>query len=678
VSGLYGEAYIGSCEIGRIDYLTTDQVCKGDVWELRVTVEYYAYNKAKVPFEISIAGVEFSMDVAVQTGKNLLRHTVEIRDPDLWWPAGYGEQKLYLLSVRVGGQHTNKNVGFRTVSVILEDDDAGRSMTFAVNGRKIFCKGANWIPVDALPARQTSQRYERLLADSVAANMNMLRLWGGGQYEREIFYKLCDEKGILVWHDFMFSCSTYPSSEWFLKEVAEEVEHQVKRLKDHPCIALWCGNNENLGALQWYPESRANLARYLVDYDRLYEGVVGRIVRRLDPGRPWWPSSPSAGQGDYSDNWHDDSKGDMHYWSVWHEGKDFKAYYDVTPRFCSEFGFQSFPSLGTVRRFAPEDQWNVTSPIIEHHQRHPRGNTVIIETMTRYFRMPSSFEGFLYLSQVQQALAMKMAVEYWRSRRPVCMGILYWQLDDLWPVASWSSIEYSGKWKLLHYAARKFYAPVHVAVYLSGDKCIDIVGINDTFNRIRGTLEFQLIDFSGRILQEQSMDVDLAPESATQLFVYGLEKLQAEAEEVFVHVLFSQWDRRSGIGRSTIENELFLCPPKRCCLQDPGITAKVRPIEGAFAVELQTERPAFYVSLDVDDLPGIFEDNLFTLLPGEKKTVRFTPRPFSVTEDLPTEESAAVYSQPRNPSAENPLAPLAPLASFSTNLKVFHLQGTYS
>ena len=203
------------------------------------------------------------------------------------------------------------------------------------------------------------------------------------------------------------------------------------------------------------------------------------MARELDPGRTWWPSSPSAGVGDYSDNWHDDSKGDMHYWSVWHEGKSFEAYYDITPRFCSEFGFQSFPSLDTVRSFASEDQWNVTSPVMEHHQRHPRGNTVILETMTRYFRFPEGFESFLYLSQIQQALAIKMAVEYWRSRRPVCMGSLYWQLNDLWPVASWSSIEYSGAWKLLHYEARRFYAPLHLAAFLSKGKDICLLYTSD-------------------------------------------------------------------------------------------------------------------------------------------------------------------------------------------------------
>jgi len=527
VSGIYGGAYIASCDIGRIDYVTSEQHCKGEIWELAVTVEFFAYRAGQIPLEITIAEQKASSRIRVDPGENIFREVLEIPNPELWWPAGYGRQALYSLSVRAGEHRIEKRIGFRTIALLLEDDETGRGMTFAVNGKKIFCKGANWIPADALPSRQTPKRYEQLLADAVTANMNMLRVWGGGQYESEVFYELCDEKGLMIWQDFMFSCSAYPATEWFLEGVEAEIRHQVKRLKDHPCITVWCGNNENLGALNWYPESREHPARYLVDYDRLNEGVVGRIVRQLDPGRPWWPGSPSAGEGDYSDNWHDDTKGDMHYWSVWHEGKNFEAYYEVTPRFCSEFGFQSFPSMETVRHYAPEEQWNVTSPYMEHHQRSPRGNTNIVGTMTRYFRMPETFENFLYLSQVQQALAVKTAVEYWRSRRPACMGILYWQLNDVWPVASWSSIEYSGRWKLLHYAAQKFYCPVHVAAYCADGKNLEIVGIKDTVKKCSGTIRVQFIDFAGKVRLEKSIRADLDPEAASPLAGYSLDELPA-------------------------------------------------------------------------------------------------------------------------------------------------------
>jgi beta-mannosidase len=650
VGGIYGQIYIGSCGLARIDSVTTEQSREGEIWSLEVSVEFFSYRTEAVPLEISIAGHRIDRLVEVGPGENTVREVVRIRNPDLWWPVGYGSQALYPLIVKVGADRLEKKIGFRTIDVHLEDDEKGRSMTFVVNGRNIFCKGANWIPCDALPGRQTAERYRSLLSDAAAANMNMLRVWGGGQYEAELFYRLCDEMGLLIWQDFMFSCSTYPATDWFLEEVEKEVSYQVKRLKDHPCIAIWCGNNENLGALNWYPESRAHPARYLVDYDRLNEGVLGRIVRRLDPGRTWWPSSPSAGEGDYSDNWHDDSRGDMHYWSVWHEGKSFEAYYEVTPRFCSEFGFQSFPSLDTVRSYAAEGQWNVSSPVMEHHQRNPQGNTIILESMTRYFRMPSSFESFLYLSQVQQALAVKTAVEYWRSRRPVCMGILYWQLDDLWPAASWSSIEYSGKWKLLHYAARKFYAPVHVTAFCADGRTVEVVGLNDTVEPCEGMLRIRLLDFRGNAYGERRMRVRLAPEAACPLAQYRLDELPAPAEQIFVVLEFAPKDD-SGRAGEPLTNELFLCPPKRCDLNVPEIRREIRTEERQIAVELRTDMPAFCVCLDAEGLRGVFDDNLFTLLPEKPKTVRFLPR-----KEAPLEEAAETIDR---------------------RLKLFHLRGTY-
>ena len=246
--------------------------------------------------------------------------------------------------MRAGGHALTRKIGLRTLQVVNKEDAKGLSMVFRVNGRDIFCKGANWIPPDALPQRESRESLEHLLESARTAHMNMLRVWGGGRYETDDFYALCDQKGILIWHDMMFSCSLYPSTPAFLQNVEREIRHQVKRLRDHPSIALWCGNNEDVGALTWYPESRKNRDRYIVDYDRLNEGVIGRVVDECDPTRTFWPSSPSAGRGDYSDNWHDDRRGDMHYWSVWHEGKPFSSYYEVTPRFCSESSTAPRPS----------------------------------------------------------------------------------------------------------------------------------------------------------------------------------------------------------------------------------------------------------------------------------------------------------------------------------------------
>ncbi len=619
VSGLYGEAYLAAAESGRLEQVhTRRRPLAGGDWELEVTVEFHAWKEARLPVEVAVGGETQRSAEPVRPGPNVFRRTVRVRGPERWWPAGYGAQPLYPLRVRVAEEEVQRRIGFRTLEVLHADDAHGRSLVFRVNGRDVFCKGANWIPADALPARQTPERCAALLSSAAAANMNMLRVWGGGQYEREHFYRLCDEKGLLVWQDFMFSCAAYPAGPAFLAEVEVEARHQVKRLKDHPCLALWCGNNEDLGALGWFPETRENPARYVVDYDRLNEGVIGRVVRELDPERTWWPSSPCAGEGDYSDNWHDDSKGDMHFWSVWHEGKSFESYYEVTPRFCSEFGFQSFPSLETVRAYAAEDQWNPTAPVMEHHQRHPRGNTVIVETMTRYFRLPEGFESFLYLSQVQQALAIKTAVEYWRSRRPVCMGVLYWQLNDVWPVASWSSLEHSGRWKLLHHLARRFYAPVHAAAFCPDGRVVRVAGMNDRAEPARGELAVRFLDFSGRVLREERRPVEVPAESAASLAEYPLEGLPFAPEETFLHL------RADFGGGTVVENELFLSPPKRCALEPARIEAVVREgVDGAPAVELAADRPAFWVTLEADGVAGNFEDNGFTLLPGEARQVPF-------------------------------------------------------
>ncbi len=258
----------------------------------------------------------------------------------------------------------------------------------------------------------------------------------------------------------------------------EELRYQVRRLKDHPSLALWCGDNEVIGAIGWYDESKANRERYVVNYDRLNR-VLAEEVEKADPARRFWPSSPCNGDLDFGDAWHDDGKGDMHFWDVWHSGKSFDAYQCVKPRFCSEFGYQSWPSLPTVKTFAPDGDWNVTSPSFESHQKNARGNSIITEMFTRYFRFPNGFDNMLYLSQVQQAMAIRTASEFWRAQKPVNRGILYWQLNDCWPVSSWSSIEYSGRWKMLHYHARHFFAP-QMATFIHDSEGLSLHVVNDS------------------------------------------------------------------------------------------------------------------------------------------------------------------------------------------------------
>ncbi len=640
--GIYDDAALIGIDGPRIDYATTRARREGDCWQLDIDIDLDSAEPCTACVRAELAARRPGMpplaaqacEVELPRGRARKTLGLRVERPELWWPQGYGEQPLYELYVTVSDPrkaqdaHTlTKRIGFRELRLVSEEDGWGRSMKFVVNGREIFAKGANWIPADALPARATPLRIETLLRAATAAHMNMLRVWGGGRYESDRFYELCDELGILVWQDCMFSCALYPSEPDFLANVEAEIRHQVLRLKDHPALALWCGNNEALGAITWYEESRKNPARYIVDYDRLTEGVLGRVVRELDPDRAWWPSSPSAGPNDFSDNWHADNRGDMHYWSVWHEGKPFSAYLEVEPRFCSEFGFQSFPSYGTIATFAPEDERNVTSPAMEHHQRHERGNALIVETMLRYFRMPRGFRETLYLSQVQQALAIKTAVEYWRSLRPRCMGTLYWQLNDVWPVASWSSLEYNGSWKLLHYEARRFYAPVALALFQKEGR-VRAFGLNDSAAVLSAHLALELRHFDGSCAGAYGAEAELPPDSATLLWDLPVRELPCRPDEAFLSGRLAYAPASAPEGDSTaheVRTELFLTEPKRCALADPQLDAEVLEEGGGLLLALRAAAPAFFVAPSVEGLPGRFEDAGFCLLAGETRTLRFIP-----------------------------------------------------
>ncbi|NLY51645.1 MAG: glycoside hydrolase family 2 protein [Firmicutes bacterium] len=640
VSGIYGDIYIGATSLGRIEYVYTTQTHTDGCCKVEVTAEVMSPKGGETELQVSLGDIRKRKPVMLKPGLNIVSTEVEVVNPRLWWPNGHGEQVLYDLTVAIAGDEVKKRLGLRKLEVITEEDEIGLSFKIRVNGVDIFCKGANWIPADALPQRQTRERLDDLLTCAAAAHMNMIRIWGGGQYESDDFYDLCDEKGLMIWQDFMFSCALYPATKEFLANVREEVIHQVKRLRDHACIALWCGNNECLGALNWFDVSRRNRDRYLVDYDRLYEGTIGQAVDEADPTRLYWPSSPCGGRGDYSDCWHEDSRGDMHYWTVWHENASFDAYFDVIPRFCSEFGYQSFPSLDTIASFAPESQFNPTAPFMEHHQRNPAGNSKIVEMMTRYFRVPEGFENFIFLSQVQQGLAIKMGVEYWRHLQPTCMGTLYWQLNDVWPVCSWSSLEYSGRWKLLHYMAKRFYGPVIVTAFQNKEDELEIWVVNDQHQAQTVQVILQIWDFAGKIQKEEEYTGVAPAGGALLLAKRPLEQLASRPDEVFAFL------ELTGDGVQHY-NDHFFTEYKRCHLPDANVKVTAKEVDGAYQVEVSSDLPAFFVTLETRGIRGEFDDNCFTLLPGKPRTLVFTPKE-AVT-----------------------------LKEFDDSLKVYHLRATY-
>jgi len=528
-------------------------------------------------------------------------------DRVLWWPAGQGAQVLHPLTVTTGDALATRQIGLRDIALISAPDAAGRSFGFRVNGRDVFAKGANWIPADALNGRITPDAVRGLLQSAVDAHMNMIRVSGGGRYEPDWFYDLCDAMGLMVWQDFMFACHIYSSTPAFLAEVDAEVRDVGARISHHARIALWCGDNELIGALTWFPETRADRDRYLVNYDRLSRAVEAALLAVV-PGANWWPSSPSPGPLAFGDGWHDDRSGDVHFWSVWHEGRDFDHHRDVRPRFCSEFGFQSYPSMQAIRRFAAPADHNIASPVMESHQKNPGGNARIAETMFRTFRFPGGGENFVYLGQVQQGLAIKTAVTQWRSLKPHCMNTLYWQLNDTWPVCSWSGLDHGGNWKLLHHMARAFHQPVLVTA-VPQDGRIGLVAVNDRPGAVVVTVRAMALDMAGRTRLPADGQAEVGGASVP---LCAVPLADLGPGDMLVH----DWHGSDG----TADRDVFAPKPyKSYDLLPPGLTCKLDGCQ----LTLTAQALALFVAIEAD-VPGRFAANGFALLPDRPRRVTFT------------------------------------------------------
>lgn len=614
--GLYGNVMLRRLETARIEHVTTTQNQKDGGVELHVEVTLHAKQPASLPLHLSFGAERLRLDCGVHAGDTVIRHVFFIENPKLWWPAGSGEQALYTLTIDLPDETLTRQIGLRTVELLTDEDEAGSRFALRVNGREIFCRGANWIPSDALFSLSNQEKTNDLLLSAVEANMNMIRVWGGGFYEPDWFYDLCDRLGLMVWQDFMFACNLYPCTEDFLDNVEVEVDYQVKRLSSHPSIVLWCGDNELVGALNWFEESRNNRDRYLVAYDRLNR-TIEKALKKAAPSAIWWPSSPASGYLDYGDAWHADGSGDMHYWSVWHENKSFDDYRTVKPRFCSEFGFQSYTSMPVIRTYADNKDMNIASPVIELHQKNAGGNERIAGTMFRYFRFPKDFENFVYVSQVQQALAIKTAVEYWRSLKPHCMGTLYWQLNDTWPVASWSSLDYGGNWKALHYAARRFFQPVSVCAIPSEDgKSVRFSMVNDTPDDVEIDMNIFALALDGVRIPLKSASGTCGPDAAALLTEIDLHQLPAGA---LLSWNFIASNGMMGEGHHVRETY------KALDLRPSVLTHQVSTLDnGDVEVEIVAEGLALFVMLEAD-VAGRYSDNLFDLAAGERRRIVFSP-----------------------------------------------------
>ncbi len=560
--------------------------------------------------------------IGIARGKNYAVLPMSILEPELWWPNGLGLQPLYEFQVKVevhGRQMERSRVrtGLRTVELRRQTDPWGKSFELIVNGLPVFAKGANWVPPDSFPSRIPMDRYRRLLSSCRDTNMNLIRIWGGGIYECDEFYDLCDEMGLLIWQDFMFSCTLYPGDQAFLENVKQEAEDVLTRLRNHPCLALWCGNNEvETGWFDWgwkkkYP------AQFWDNYQRLFYGILPASCTRLDPSRPYWPSSPSSNLEDAPNS---GRVGDVHFWGVWHGDLPIEAFGQQIPRFLSEFGFQSFPPLETLRSFASPDELSIDSPSLIAHQKDLKGNQRILDYVLRYYPRPKDFESLVYLSQVLQAEAIKGGVEHLRGIMPRCMGTLFWQLNDCWPTVSWSSVDYWGRWKALQYYARRFYSNMLVS-FREAQGQIEIVVAYDGKEVVSGTLSLRLLDFSGGSLWERHHELHL--DSLQSQVIWSLNRRELLAGND-VRRVFLQAELRRADGR-LVENRHFFENWKNLLLPQPNIQTRIVTEQDGPTIQLASDRFASNVYLSMEGLEGTFSDNYFDLLPGRPMEIRFVP-----------------------------------------------------
>ena len=594
--------------------------------EAEVTAQAGAIAEVGLQYQESGRSVELTRHVELHAGVNHVVIPVEIRRPQLWYPTGYGAQPLVAFEawVKIDGRVVDSRsvrTGLRSVVLRRDVDSWGRSFEFVVNGIPVFAKGADVIPFDSFPNRVTTANYRRFLESAKAANMNMVRHWGGGYYETQEFYDLCDELGLMVWQDFMFGNEMQPGTYPFKLSVEREAADQIRRLRNHPSIVLWCGNNETEAAFGWPGRVAADPPTFLQmwkDYLTISSGILGQAVKELDPETPFWPSSPSA---DYEATSAAYESGDIHDWSIWHGKESFASYEKSHFRFVSEYGFQSFPEMRTVEAYTePADRADIFTPVMLAHQKSPKGNALIHEYMLRDYPEPKDFASFLYVSQVLQAEGVKVGAEHLRRDRPRCMGSIFWQLNDCWPVASWSSIDSFGRWKALQYYARRFYAPLLISPHLE-DGQLAVYVVSDKTQPVAGNLRVRLMAFDGSVLHEETQPAQI-PALSSRVFLRGNPQpwLPAGTDETKVFVVADL----TAEGRLVSRNLIYLQPTKQVHLPVAPVAAEVMPEGDGYRVHLSANMLARSVCISFGALDVDFSDNYFDLLPGEPVDIRIT------------------------------------------------------
>ena len=604
---------------------------------VRCRLESMLESEVKIRFVIKGSRKQvYEKRLVLNEGMNSVEYVFQIDDPELWWPNGMGNQHLYELTTclylgdKLCDMETEK-FGLRTIEVINQQDSIGESFYFKVNGIPVFIKGANYIPQDNFLPRVSDEKYKRLIEQAVDANMNMLRVWGGGIYEQDIFYDICDREGIMLWQDFMFACNMYPGDPAFLKNVKAEARQNIKRLRNHPSLAMWCGNNEvsegwhNWGwqeSMAWSDQDSILLEKA---YRAIFDSILPGVVETYDSGRFYWPGSPKYGWGREKSMTH----GDSHYWGVWWGAEPFEVYEKKTGRFMSEYGFQAFPSPACIDSFAAKEDQFLYSGSMKAHQKHPRGFELIRLYMERDFPVPEDFGDYVYMSQILQTYGIKKAIHAQRRSRPVCMGSLYWQLNDCWPGISWSSIDYCGNPKALYYGVKKAYNNILISAITENNRT-EIFLINDSLQELKGRLSVQMIDFWGNVIKDSLIDCRVQGNTLGKPMQIRHNQWFRDKSpgEVFLSIKFYEKDKQYA------NHDHFFVSPAELLLPEAEFDLEINKNNNDYSLVLSSEVLMRYLMLEAQNTTGEFSDNCFDLLPGEKRVIAFRPEEPDFSEEL--------------------------------------------
>lgn len=570
---------------------------------------------------------EVQKQIELRPGENTVSMPVMIDNPHLWMPNGWGEPSLYKFtaSVSVDGVEVasqERQVGLRSIRVVMEDDEHGKSFYFEVNGHPMFAKGANFIPDDALLPNVTTERYKRIFEDVKAANMNMLRVWGGGIYEDDKFYDEADRNGILIWQDFLFACTTYPHDPLFLKRVEAEAEYNIKRLRGHASLAMWCGNNEIYEGVRYWGWKNKYTAEAFAEmnrgYDVLFRQLLPDMVKRFDSDRFYMHGSPYEANWGRPESW---KIADSHNWGTWYGRKPFESFDSEIPRFMSEYGFQAFPEMKTIRTFAEEKDFELESPVMNAHQKATIGNALIKQTMGLYYKVPAKFEDLVYVGLVLQGQGMRHGIEAHRRNRPYCMGSLFWQLNDSWPVVSWSSIDYYGNWKAMQYQSQRAFAPVLINAIKEGDDlCVYLIS-DELQDRGDVRLTVELMDFDGKSHGKWTHSGKL---SANTSMLFLKKRVYEFLSKQDAATSFLRFTLKAKNGAALADEVFYFAYPKDQKLPEARIETSVKRRGEAIEMTLKADKLARDIFIEVPVQGVRFSDNFFDLLPGQRKKITIT------------------------------------------------------